>query len=732
MSRHTIMFTRHYILPSLRRLIALLLAFAFVATACTGDDDNPDEDDTETTESTNGGTTPESEAREVACGEEMELEFTVPQGAGEVYACVDRETRDLVCMSVFDDGTVILTKDPASIDDLNPYWRDPPDESDVDSEDPDMLDRVRAANLLAQLDPPAPDLQEDELGLGLVAVEIDLQSVGAYDPMDVVTRAEMNGIPPFFLWRLLAQAVGETTETVVMGIELAQRLETDSGGQIVILPAGKPRFETIPVDRFGGDVRLIQTDMPPEELKELLRSLDLETLAAALPLAVLDGSEAGVETIVILGEDPEDPESVEQAAELVYEVAESTSYTWIDLTSGTNVSTALVEIAPDLMEIGTPDADFLIVEVEVWFEGADLRFLFDGISVAQPTYTSVTSLADNVEGVHLNLIGYFHPIVRGHPIDSPQQTQDEPSEAADAQAGNGVNVVVLDTGHPEDWPDTDAYTVRNTTTGPRNKMPGGSIEGHGPFIAELIKRQVPAATVILHPLARIKERTATTEDTRIDETTGSTEDVKVEVFEERDLIANISSIADSAEENRRLVLNASLGLYGCPDAYPLALARALENAKAEAPELIVVASAGNDETSAPVFPAAFATDTEYADWIVSVGSIADDPVSDGAAEHSCFSNYGPWVEYWVDGEGVVSRFSFNPGSSTMARWSGTSFAAPQIAAAIAAGTIDPTETPSSRANTGIFAGFDTSEHPKDETDNEVTNNQSRCSIEGNN
>jgi hypothetical protein len=122
--------------------------------------------------------------------------------------------------------------------------------------------------------------------------------------------------------------------------------------------------------------------------------------------------------------------------------------------------------------------------------------------------------------------------------------------------------------------------------------------------------------------------------------------------------------------------------------------------------VLVVAAAGNDATTRPMYPAAFAP---YVDGgglspaepdrapLVSVG--ATNP--NGAA--ALFSNSGAWVRAWVDGASVVStvpvtfhaglrpvrrtplspddRASLDPDdySSGFAVWSGTSFAAPILA-----------------------------------------------------
>jgi subtilisin family serine protease len=101
----------------------------------------------------------------------------------------------------------------------------------------------------------------------------------------------------------------------------------------------------------------------------------------------------------------------------------------------------------------------------------------------------------------------------------------------------------------------------------------------------------------------------------------------------------------------------------------------------------IVASAGNNGSELPVYPAAFAAEDLP---VVSVGALAS------ATERAPYSNFGPWVRQWRKGKDVISimplttrdigqqrltaRTSFGPYVVTdsgdgYAWWSGTSFAA---------------------------------------------------------
>jgi hypothetical protein len=113
----------------------------------------------------------------------------------------------------------------------------------------------------------------------------------------------------------------------------------------------------------------------------------------------------------------------------------------------------------------------------------------------------------------------------------------------------------------------------------------------------------------------------------------------------------------------------------------------------------IVASAGNDGTEHPVYPAAFAADPELSGKsrrsVLSVGAL------DTPTERAPYSNYGPWVTEWYRGTNIISIMplttkssgdhapGFNPAVAPApghgyAWWSGTSFAAATVAGNLAA------------------------------------------------
>jgi hypothetical protein len=80
---------------------------------------------------------------------------------------------------------------------------------------------------------------------------------------------------------------------------------------------------------------------------------------------------------------------------------------------------------------------------------------------------------------------------------------------------------------------------------------------------------------------------------------------------------------------------------------------------------ICVASAGNDSSSTPVYPAAYSN-------VISVASTSNSNTL------STFSNYGPWVWMAAPGEGIVTTY---PWATYAAAW-GTSFSAPFVSGTV--------------------------------------------------
>ena len=220
-------------------------------------------------------------------------------------------------------------------------------------------------------------------------------------------------------------------------------------------------------------------------------------------------------------------------------------------------------------------------------------------------------------------------------------------------------MVVLDTGlaGPDNLPDLLNHPLRVTSSS-RVDAPDRNgdrwldpVAGHGTFIAGVIERIAPGCAIevvgVLEPRGDGSES------------------------------AIVEKIDEITRQRAPAFLNLSFGGYVWEDA-PLLSAAVL---RAQRRGIVVVASAGNDGTCRPSYPAAIP-------GVVSVGAIGPD----GPA---WFSNYGSWVRACAPGVNVVSSFfklfdGPEVGSAgrdidsfaSWATWSGTSFAAPAVIGAL--------------------------------------------------
>jgi hypothetical protein len=218
-----------------------------------------------------------------------------------------------------------------------------------------------------------------------------------------------------------------------------------------------------------------------------------------------------------------------------------------------------------------------------------------------------------------------------------------------------------------------------------------AVAGHGTFMAGLVHMFCPDASVVA---------------VRVVEPDG--------VALESHVVLTLAQIAEVVRRHRNGeqggfpvdVLIMSMGYYHetSTEAAHSALAEVL--AFLGTLGVIVVAAAGNDATSRPMYPAAFAASSAGSTStssvpVVSVG--ANNP--DGSA--AMFSNSGPWVKSWQPGASLVSTMPTTfRGTGTrsagvassgerqpvdpddfrtgFAVWSGTSFAAPVLGGQLAA------------------------------------------------
>lgn len=228
------------------------------------------------------------------------------------------------------------------------------------------------------------------------------------------------------------------------------------------------------------------------------------------------------------------------------------------------------------------------------------------------------------------------------------------------ESGPPVRVLVLDSGIVE----------HHSWFGPRVPKPldnryerpgsGGTLlpfDGHGTFIAGIVLENAPV--VDLHVASAF-------------DGTGVTDDLQV-----AGLIDDYAGDAD--------IVVLSFGGHTADDRPSDPISEAIGRALHGDNPPVFVAAAGNQGTSRPVFPAA-------CKGVIAVAA------TDAEGNRAGFSNHGPWVDAGAPGVDVLSTFfdghlqpapwngqAQPPHKFTgFARWSGTSFAAPLIAADIAA------------------------------------------------
>jgi subtilisin family serine protease len=247
------------------------------------------------------------------------------------------------------------------------------------------------------------------------------------------------------------------------------------------------------------------------------------------------------------------------------------------------------------------------------------------------------------------------------PFDDPEPADAIPAPSESAVQGD-VTVAILDTGiakHPwfdnRKWfavCDSDVFEVPDADDNDRLD----SVAGHGTFIAGVVLQQAPEAHLLID---RIISGDGVTDEHR--------------------LVRGLARLrARAGKANRRVdVVSLSLGCYTHDDKPSPVVEHAIN---AFDRHTVVVACAGNAGSDRPFWPAALKR-------VIAVASLDED-----ANDRAPFSNYGWWVDACTLGEKVTSSF-FSYTDHTMsgveqfggyASWSGTSFAAPRVAGAIAA------------------------------------------------
>ena len=266
---------------------------------------------------------------------------------------------------------------------------------------------------------------------------------------------------------------------------------------------------------------------------------------------------------------------------------------------------------------------------------------------------------DPPPNVGLNHVFCGEPDYHGGPFGEPYNTKGFSEAPYSRPEAAPLDIAVLDTGYDPTLPLLHPGLVwrvdHNAGNVQSGVLPTGYIAaegGHSVFIDGIIMRLAPHVSI---------------RQVKVLDPAGVTDDATVTL---------------GLTEAKAPVVNLSLGGYTHNDMPPTALATAL----ALYPDVVLVAAAGNNHQARKFWPAAFPFPQ-----VVAVGAV---DTSQGTPALAAFSNFGPWVDVYAPGVHIQSTYlkadwklQSDPAPRSIdgyAYWSGTSFAAPQIAALIAA------------------------------------------------
>ncbi|MBO3749182.1 S8/S53 family peptidase [Streptosporangiaceae bacterium NEAU-GS5] len=339
-------------------------------------------------------------------------------------------------------------------------------------------------------------------------------------------------------------------------------------------------------------------------------------------------------------------------------------------------------IRPRRIFVGNRDLSRVIREIRTRLADSDPTVESDPAAAAFPKVSRVHIMS--VTGG--NLCSADEPAPTTRPLKPPL--------AGDDNAGSGVQVTICDTGlvygyQQHSWLRTG---VTGDVGAPNSHLDAAQTilphAGHGTFVAGVLRSAAPGAEVYVSNAMRYIGAAA-------EEEAGH---AIMEALGSGDWPPIICLAAGTLTENDAFLLGLSDFLIALRDHHA---------------DTVLIAAAGNDGVTTKFWPAAHAVEPGWEDAVVSVGALRED-----GQGRACFSNHGDWVRVYAQGERMVNAFvtgvySYDydytnrcrfydpplylgctciapyfaharvPFDTALAQWSGTSFAAPLVAAHIA-------------------------------------------------
>jgi thermitase len=297
-------------------------------------------------------------------------------------------------------------------------------------------------------------------------------------------------------------------------------------------------------------------------------------------------------------------------------------------------------------------------------DGTTVRFRRTGYSAADVDRTVDACAAAGVDAWP-NYVAIMAAVGKGlgGPEPVPAPPTGPTTSLPPSGSGAPVRVAVLDTGITEQLRGDGWLTGVERTPGNVDLLdllpagPDGLLDygaGHGTFVAGVVARVAPQAEIVMY-------RAADTDGFATDEDIAD---------------AILAAHADGAQ-----IINVSMALRTADDSPPPAMAAAVATVLGSGADRVIVAAAGNFGDKSVVYPAAL-------DGVYSVAGLT------ATLTPALWSSYGA-VDFSTVAEGIRSTFVkgtespvFDPapdafGADAWALWSGTSFAAPQVAGAVA-------------------------------------------------